>query len=351
MAARGLRRDAERVGDLGVRVALGHEPSDGELASGQRPPWLLDRDPAARQALDRVGAIGDRAESRAARRRSAPRPRAPARRRTGSCGSSRSRGPGAPRSPPRSAPSRPSRRRPVPAPRARSRSSPPRARPCPRPWSSAGPATSAIGASNASTARQVRRGRKRPAGGLSGADAGDHERHEQEPLARGRGATEGVLRDRERPPRVARQERHLGHAPERRQDHLERLGSLAELRGRLRIALAFARSPRPIASKPSAWRENSLARAGSRDRPWPGAASAAAASQSPPAQYASARCRAHHVRAVGLLDRVRVADAPRQPVPRGRIVHPDRRHQRRVAIAGHAERLEAVALGLDRRSR
>ena len=34
-------------------------------------------------------------------------------------------------------------------------------------------------------------------------------------------------------------------------------------------------------------------------------------------------------------------------MPRFRIVHPDRRHQRRVAIAGHAGGLEAVALGRD----
>src|SRR4029079_17114070 len=59
MAARGLGGDAERIGDLCIRVALGHEPGHGEFAGGQWPPRFVDHDTPASLTLNGVGPVGE----------------------------------------------------------------------------------------------------------------------------------------------------------------------------------------------------------------------------------------------------------------------------------------------------
>ena len=110
VAACRLRRDAERVGDLGVGETHGHEARDRELAGRQRPPRLVDDHPAAGLTLHGVGPVGERLAVETARRSCGPRPQGRRRRHIGSSGCDTRRDRAGPRTTPRSVRRRPSRR-------------------------------------------------------------------------------------------------------------------------------------------------------------------------------------------------------------------------------------------------
>ena len=73
VAARGLRRDPERLGDLGVGQAFADEPGDLELARRQRAPRLVVRGVAACHPQDGIGALDEDRRLEALGRRAAPR--------------------------------------------------------------------------------------------------------------------------------------------------------------------------------------------------------------------------------------------------------------------------------------
>jgi hypothetical protein len=332
VAACGLGRDVERVGDLGVGHPLADQPCDLELTRCQGSPRLVVRGMAARHSQDRLGALGQgrRLEpvGRGARLR-ADRDRLGEPRRADQALGEVDASPGRFPCSPVTIPTGHGRLE-------RETCDPRRAighgdQPSPvvergrRDIRDRAETIRAFGHPGRTIGRTARL--------LRGPDPGHHERDEEHPLADGGGPGQCLTTLLEGPRSIAGLERDLRESPQWRQHQLDLFASRAECQrglefGARRIELAAGHRHVP---KGPPCHERAAAAALVDDRL---AGSSLGLDQVGAGPRHHRPRRAHHVGAMRLLDRVGVAHAFFDPALRRGVVERARRDGRRLPEGG-----------------